>query len=158
MPADDKAASALNIGLLLLLGLLWGMPYALTKVALATIPPITLVAARVALAAAALWIVVWIAGRKRPQRLDCVPRLFIQGCVGCLIPYTLIAFGQQTVDSALAAILNSMTPIFVCLIGLACIRHERLTAGQWFGAMAGLVGVVMVAGISALAEIGRAHV
>src|SRR5437870_8128256 len=96
--------------LLLLLGILWGIPYALTKIALETIPPITLTAARVSLAAAALWIVAILLGRKLPQRWDFVGRLFIQGAVACVIPYTLIAFGQQSVDSALAAILNSTTP------------------------------------------------
>src|SRR5262245_59192499 len=108
MRADGRIDSSFNLGLLLLLGLLWGMPYALTKIALATIPPITMVAARATVAAAVLWIVVWILGRKHPQRLDCIPRLLVQGGIACLIPHTLIAFGQQTVDSALAAILNSM--------------------------------------------------
>src|SRR5262249_17307563 len=97
-----KMASRLEIALLALLGLLWGMPYALTKIALATIPPVTLVAARVALAAAALWVVVLLRGCKVPTRRDFLAPLFIQGCVACAIPYTLIAFGQQSVDSALA--------------------------------------------------------
>jgi len=156
MYADEKAPSALNLCLLLMLGLLWGMPYALTKVALATIPPITLVAARVSLAAATLWIIVFIVGCKKPERRDFIPQLFVQGCFACLIPHTLIAFGQQSVDSALAAILNSTTPLYVCLIGLGWNRHERLTAGQWFGAMLGLAGVVMIVGAGALAGIGRA--
>src|SRR5262245_39220790 len=153
MRAAGRIENSLNLGLLLLLGLLWGMPYALTKATLATIPPLMAVAARVALAAAVLWIVVWIVGRKQPQRLDCIPRLFVQGSVACLIPHTLIAFGQQTVDSALAAILNSMTPFFVCIIGVAYVQQERLTAGRWFGASVGLVGVVLVAGVNALAGI-----
>src|SRR5262249_35648800 len=109
----------LEIGLLGLLGLLWGMPYGLNKIALATIPPVTLVATRVGLAAALLWIVVLLMGCKIPGRRDFFGRLFVQGCVGCAIPYTLIAIGQQSVDSALAAILNSTTPIFVFLISLA---------------------------------------
>ena len=148
---------SLNLSLLLLLGLLWGMPYALTRISLTTMPPLTLVAARSALAAAALWIVVGIVKRKRPLRLNCIPRLFIQGCVGCFIPYALIAFGQQTVDSSLAAILNSMTPLFVCLIGV-CTRPERLTAGRWLGTTAGLVGVMMIAGVGALGGIGQSMI
>src|SRR6266436_3219982 len=65
-PVHTKMASPLEIALLALLGLLWGMPYALTKIALATIPPVTLVAARVALAAAVLWIIVLFMGCKIP--------------------------------------------------------------------------------------------
>src|SRR5262249_14659083 len=78
-----KMASRLEIALLALLGLLWGMPYALTKIALATIPPVTLVAARVALAAAVLWIIVLFMGCKIPARRDFVGGLFVQGCLGC---------------------------------------------------------------------------
>ena len=99
-------ASPLEIALLALLGLLWGMPYALTKVALTTISPVTLVAARVALAAILLWIIVLLRQRKMPAQWNFVACLFIQGCVACAIPYTLIAFGQQSVESALAAILT----------------------------------------------------
>jgi drug/metabolite transporter (DMT)-like permease len=148
----------LEIGLLALLGLLWGMPYALTKVALTTIPPVTLVAARVALAAIVLWIVVFLRQSRVPHRWDLAARLFIQGCVACAIPYTLIAFGQQSVDSALAAILNSTAPLFVCLISLLWGRHEELTVGRLFGVTIGLGGVVLIAGASALAGLGRGMV
>jgi drug/metabolite transporter (DMT)-like permease len=149
-------ASPLEIALLALLGLLWGMPYALTKIALATIPPVTLVAARVALAAAVLWIIVLFIGCKIPARRNFVGGLFVQGCLGCAIPYGLIAIAQQTVDSALAAILNSPTPIFVFLISLAWTRHEPLTAGRIFGVTTGLAGVVLIAGASALLGLGKA--
>jgi drug/metabolite transporter (DMT)-like permease len=158
MPEQAKTASALEIALLALLGLLWGMPYALTKIALATIPPVTLVAARVALAAVVLWIIVFFRECRMPRRWDFVGRLFIQGCVACAIPYTLIAFGQQSVDSALAAILNSTAPLFVCLISLLWTRHEALTVGRLFGVTIGLSGVVLIAGASALAGFGQGTV
>jgi drug/metabolite transporter (DMT)-like permease len=140
---------------LILLGILWGVPYALTKIALETIPPVTLVAARVSLAAMALWIIVVISGHKFPERLDFVWRLFVQGAVACVIPYTLITFGQQSVESALAAILNSTTPLFVVLISLIWTRHEPMTFGRLFGVTIGLGGVVMIAGAGALGGLGR---
>src|SRR5499433_2942111 len=150
--------SPLEITLLVLLGLLWGMPYALTKIALTTIPPITLVGSRVALAAIVLWIIVLFTQRRVPAQWNSVGCLFIQGCVACAIPYTLIAFGQQSVESALTAILNSTTPLFVCLISLLCTRHEPLTVGRLFGVVIGLGGVVLIAGVSALAGVGRGTV
>jgi drug/metabolite transporter (DMT)-like permease len=150
-----KMISPLEITLLVLLGLLWGMPYALTKIALTTIPPITLVGSRVALAAIVLWIIVLFTQRRVPAQWNFVGCLFIQGCVACAIPYTLIAFGQQSVESALTAILNSTAPLFVCLISLLWTRHEPLTVGRLFGAVIGLGGVVLIAGASALAGLGR---
>ena len=149
-----KMVSPVEVALLVLLGILWGMPYGLTKIALTTILPLTLVAARVAVAATLLWIFVFLRGCKIQAPRDFVGGLFIQGCVACAIPYTLIAFGQQSVDSALAAILNSTTPLFVYLISLLWTRHESLTVGRLFGVVIGLSGVVLIAGASALAGLG----
>lgn len=144
-----------EFGLLLLLGFLWGIPYGLTKISLETIPPVTLVAARVSVAAAVLWIVAIAWGRKFPLRWEFVWRLFIQCCIASVIPYTLIAVGQQSVDSGLAAILNSSTPLFVCLISVIWTHHERMTVGRLFGAAVGLGGVVLIVGASALSGLGR---
>jgi drug/metabolite transporter (DMT)-like permease len=155
MHADNNKTAVLEAALLVLLGFLWGIPYALNKISLATIPPMTGVAARVSLAAIALWIVVFMLKCKLPSRRDFIPRVFVQGLIGCLIPYTFIAFAQQSVDSALAAILNSTTPLFVCLISLAWTRHEPLTFGRLFGVSIGLAGVIMIAGASALLGLGQ---
>jgi drug/metabolite transporter (DMT)-like permease len=109
----------------------------------------------VSLAAAALWIIALLLQRKLPRDREVIVRLLIQGCAACVIPYTLIAFGQQSVDSALAAILNSTTPLFVFLLCMLWTRHEKVTFGRLFGMIVGLGGVVAIAGVSALAGIGR---
>jgi drug/metabolite transporter (DMT)-like permease len=145
----------LEIGLLLLLGVVWGIPYALTKIALETIPPITLTAVRVSLAAAVLWIAAILLGRKLPRRPDFAARSFVQGGLGCVIPYTFIALGQQSVDSGLAAILNSTAPLFVYLISVTWTHHEPITFDRLSGVVVGLGGVVLIAGASALLGLGR---
>lgn len=149
------AAVPCEFALLMLLGFLLGIPYALTKITLATIPPITMVAARVSLAAIVLWILVFALKCKLPKRKGLIPRLFIQGCLACILPYTLLAFGQRSVDSALAAILNSTTPLFVCLINLMWARHETLTFGRLLGVSLGLVGCILITGASALSGLGQ---
>jgi drug/metabolite transporter (DMT)-like permease len=141
--------------MLLLLGMLWGMPYALTKLALNTVPPITMVAGRVSLAAIVLWMVVLVRRKTVGGWRGLAGAVFFQGLVGCAVPYTFIAFGQQSVDSALAAILNSTTPLFVCLINVAWLRRDRPSPGQWAGVALGLVGVVTIAGASALFGVGQ---
>jgi drug/metabolite transporter (DMT)-like permease len=151
----DKKSGLIEFLLLLLLGFLWGIPYALTKISLATIPPLTLVATRVAIAAVALWIIVLCQRSRAPTQPSLVGRLFVQGCIGCAVPYTLIAFGQQSVHSALAAILNSTGPLFVCLINLIWVRREPETFGRLTGVAIGLGGVVLIAGASALLDLGR---
>ena len=152
MPTDNKAIPLFEIGLLVLLGILWGMPYALTKIALTTIPPITMVAERVVLATGTLWAIVLVKGCEIPLERKIAQRLFIQGLLGCVIPYTLIAFGQQSVGSSLASILNSTGPFFLCLISFMFAGQERLTARLLFGITVGLGGVVMITGSSALSQ------
>jgi drug/metabolite transporter (DMT)-like permease len=149
----DNTAGPFEFFLLLLLGILWGIPYALTKIALTTIPPITMVAARVSLAAISLWIIVWLIGGQRPRSWHFIPQLFMQGGFACLIPYTLVALGQQSVDSSLAAILNSTAPLFVCLIGWVWSPYEKLGGGKWFGAALGLCGVVLIMGVGSLSRV-----
>src|SRR5258708_10880018 len=108
-------ASPLELALLALLGLLWGMPYALTKIALATIPPVTLVAARVALAAAVLWIIVLFMGCKIPARRDFVRGRFVPGCLRGTTSHGRIAIHPPTLDSPLAGLPNSPHPTFLFL-------------------------------------------
>lgn len=144
-----------EFGLLLLLGVLWGLPFALTKISLETIPPITLTAARVSLAAAALWTIALYSRQEFPRSWELIGRLFMQGILACVIPYTLIAFGQRSVDSGLAAILNSTTPIFVCLISLVWTNHEPVTFSRLSGALVGFIGVVLIVGAIALLGLGQ---
>jgi drug/metabolite transporter (DMT)-like permease len=155
MDTSGRVPRLVELGLLLLLGFLTAIPYALTKTAMATIPPLTMVAARVSLAAMALSIAVCAMKCKFPSRKDLIPRLFVQGCLACVIPYTLLAFGQRSVDSALTAILNSTTPLFVCVISLLWTRHETLTFGRLLGVSLGLAGTVMIAGASARSGLGQ---
>lgn len=143
-----------HLAWILLLGLLWGTPYALTKISLETIPPLTLVAGRVAIAAMVLWLVALSLRRAVPVTGTFVGLILIQGVLSCVVPYTLLAFGQQSVDSGLAAILNSTAPLFVCLISFWW-SLETLTARRLFGVASGFAGVIGVAGASAMTGLGQ---
>jgi drug/metabolite transporter (DMT)-like permease len=155
MGESSKTASPVDYGLLVMLGILLGIPYALTKITQTTIPPLTGVAARVSLAAIVLWVVVLTSKTKPSMPVGCTRRFFIQGFVSCVIPYTLIAHGQITVNSSLAAILNSTTPLFVCVVSLLWTRHEFLTLGRLVGVLVGLSGVVLIAGANSLIGLGQ---
>jgi drug/metabolite transporter (DMT)-like permease len=107
------------------------------------------------IAAIVLWIFALASRAKLSILKDYIPRLFVQGCISCAIPYTLIAYGQTSVNSALAAILNSTTPLFVCLISLIWTQREPLRLGRMVGVSAGLAGVVMIAGANSLTGLGK---
>jgi drug/metabolite transporter (DMT)-like permease len=155
MRQPHKTSSLLDYSLIAVLGILLGIPYALTKITQTTIPPLTGVVARVLLAAIALWIVVLVSKVKLGSLKGYLPLLFVQGCLSCVIPYALIAYGQLSVDSALAAILNSTTPLFVCLISLLWVRQELLSFNRLLGVSAGLVGVIIIAGVNSLHGLGK---
>lgn len=139
--------------LVLLLGLLWGIPYALTKMTLLSIPPLTAAAARVLLAALVLWLAAVPALRGFSWSTAVIVRMGIMGLLVGVIPYGLVTYGQQSVGSGLASILNSSTPLFVCLMAMA--RSEQQGLNRILGAVIGIGGVAVVSGVSHLQGLGE---
>ncbi len=141
--------------LLCLLALLWGSSYLLIKVAVETIPPITLIAARVFIAAIFLsTIVVW-KGERLPRDGRTWRLLLVQSFLTSIGAWTVLAWGQQYVDSALASVLNSTSPVFVFLITFFFTRHETTSWLKLFGACMGVVGVALIVGADALQGLGQ---
>ena len=144
-----------ELALLALLAILWGSSYLLLKIALATIPPITLIAVRVSIAAVFLVGVVACRRLRLPAGWRTWRMLFVQALFSSIASWTLLAWGQQVVDSSLAGVLNSTSPIFVLLFTWGITRHEELSAWKAAGALLGLAGVVLIVGIETLAGLGR---
>lgn len=69
--------------------------------------------------------------------------------------WTLLAWGQQYVESGLASVLNSTSPIFVFLLTWIITRHETVTARKIAGAFIGLAGVILIIGVDALQSLGQ---
>jgi drug/metabolite transporter (DMT)-like permease len=148
----------LELTLLGLLAGLWGSSYLFTKVALATIPPLTLVAMRVAIAALVLLLVMRVQDVRLPRDGKSWQLLFIQALFNSIASWTVLAWGQQYVDSGLAGVLNSTSPIFVFFITLIFIRRERVSGWQLAGAALGLLGAVLTVGVDVLRGLGQGAV
>jgi drug/metabolite transporter (DMT)-like permease len=144
-----------ELALLLLLAVLWGGSYPLTKLALKTIPPFTLVALRVSIAAVLLLVIAWWTQLSLPREARVWGEFFVQACFNSMVSWSLVAWGQQFVPSALAGILNSTSPLFVFLITGTLTRHEAATAQQLLGTLAGLGGVCLIIGVDVLRELGQ---
>lgn len=147
----------LPVELLLLgvVGFLWGAQFGFTKIQLETLPPVTGVAIRLTIAAVFMWAIVVAQGARVPAGLRTWRDFTIQGVLTSAGPGVLIAWGQQYVDSALAAILNSTSPIVVTIITLLYTRQESIGPKRFLGLAVGLFGVIMVIGFSALDGLGR---
>lgn len=143
-----------ELPLLALLALLWGSSYLFTSIAVAEIPPITLIALRVLGAAVFLMIVMGLRSDKLPRDAKTWRMLLVQAFFNSFGAWTILAWGQQYVDSGLASVLNSTSPIFVFLITALVTRHETLGARKLLGATLGVSGVVLIVGPDALRGFG----
>jgi drug/metabolite transporter (DMT)-like permease len=142
-------------GLLLVLATLWGASYPLIKIALESIPPVTLMAARVSLAAVILVAIAIARGYKFPSDARVWRAFLVQAFLNSIGAWTLLAWGQQFVDSGLAGVLNSTSPIFVYFLTLLWTRHEDAGLIRFTGALLGLIGVVIIVGLNALSGFGK---
>jgi drug/metabolite transporter (DMT)-like permease len=136
--------------MLLLLASVWGASYLFIKVAVDDIAPAPMMAARTLIAAAVLLgYVVWRFGRRRAMsELGTAWRhCLILGLLNAAVPFWLIAWGEQHIDSGLAAVVQASVPIFNALLVLKFLPHERLNGTRAFGLAVGLVGVAVVTGI-----------
>jgi len=147
---------ARELALLVLLATLWGGSYTFIKLGVATIPPITLIAARTAIAGALLVAIMRWRGIKLLRDAATWRRFLFQACLNSVIPWTLIAWGERFLDAGLATILNSTSPIFTFLLTAAVTRHEALTGRKLFGTLAGIVGICLIVGVQALSGLGEA--
>jgi drug/metabolite transporter (DMT)-like permease len=147
--------SSPDLLLLLLLSALWGMSYSFIRVAVATIPPLTLIAARTLIAGALL--AAWMVARKISLPRDPVlwRRFLVQAVLNSVVPFTLIAWAEQTVEAGLATILNSTSPVMTFLATWLITRHEHVSARKLFGVIAGLAGICMIVGTSVLGGLGE---
>src|SRR6202030_899658 len=140
--------------LLLLLATLWGGSYTFIKLGVATIPPVTLIAARTAIAGVLLLLVMRARGLRLPRDAATWRRFLFQACLNSVIPWTLIAWGERSLDAGLATILNSTSPIFTFFLTLAIARHETPSPRKLFGVVAGMAGICLIVGVQALAGLG----
>lgn len=134
--------------LLAVLAALWGSSYLLIKLALASIPPISVMAFRVSLAAVFLLLVMRWRGERFPTDTQSWRDLFVQSLLNSSVAWLVLAWGQQFIDSGLAGVLNSTSPLFVFLLTL---RTAARSAARMAGVALGFIGVVTVIGWSALA-------
>ena len=135
---------------LLLLSLIWGASFLSIRVALDELAPLTTVAHRVFWAALILW--AYVALRRLPVPRD--PRVWaaflIMGILNNVIPFTLMAWGQQHIATGLTAILNAGTAMFGVIAAAIFLADERLTLRRAIGTALGFAGVATAIGLDAL--------
>jgi drug/metabolite transporter (DMT)-like permease len=102
-----------------------------------------------------LWAVMLWRGMRLPSDAANWRRFLFQACLNSVIPWTLLAFGERTLEAGLATILNSTSPIFTVLLSLAVSRREALTPRKLVGVVTGMAGISLIVGVQALGGFGQ---
>ena len=140
--------------LLFALTAMWGTAFMFIKLGVATVPPATLVASRLVIGAALLYAVMRLRGLALPPPGRGWLPFAVLAMVGNSVPFYLISWGQQFIDSALAGILIAIMPLATLLLAHFFVAGERSSAKRAFGFMTGFAGVLVLMGPAALAGFG----
>jgi drug/metabolite transporter (DMT)-like permease len=141
----------------LAMGFMWGSSYLFIKIGVDHgLQPFTLIMFRLLIGAALLAsVVAWF---REPLPRD--PRMYghlaVMGVVNIAIPFALITYAEQVVDSSLAAVINGAVPLFVIVIAALFLRNEQITINRLAGLIVGFVGIAVLVGLD-VTEIGSAN-
>ena len=138
--------------MLITLSMIWGGSFFFNRIAVSELPVLTIVALRVGIAAAILWLIVLATRTPLPSDRKTYLQLFALGFVNSVIPFCLIVWGQTRIGSGPASILNATTPFFTILVANAFLADERLTWQKFTGVIIGIAGVAAMIGVSAFEE------
>ena len=130
--------------ILFLLGALWGSSFGAIKVALYGVSPLTVMSVRVMLAGVALLVLTLIRSTPLPRGLKNWNKVLWMALFGVLMPFFLVPWGQQKIDSSLAAIIMSINPFFALILGHFFSEDENFSKQQFFAMLVGFSGVFLV--------------
>jgi len=126
------------------LAMLWGPSFYVIKEGLVGIPPLTLAAGRVTLAAVLLYGMVRISGSRMPTDLPFWKRFAVMGIIANVIPFSCLMIGETLAPSAIAAIFNGLAPLITAVVAHLVIPEERMTRSTLVGMIIGFGGVLLL--------------
>ena len=126
------------------LGFMWGSSYLFIKIAVDDFGTFTLVALRLAIGSALLWAVIKLARQELPRSWRTYGHLLVMAVVNIALPFLLITWAERNVESALAAVLTSIVPLFVAVLAPIFIHDEPMRTNGIVGLAVGFVGVLVL--------------
>ncbi|HUQ21378.1 MAG TPA: DMT family transporter [Gaiellaceae bacterium] len=132
--------------MLAVLAAIWGSSFLFITIALRELAPSTLILFRMGSGAIALAVYVRLAGQRLSQLRAFAAPLALLALINTAVPFFLIAWGQQYIDSGLAAIFNASAPLFTALFALPIDRTQRVTGARLAGVVLAFGGVVLLVG------------
>lgn len=136
----------INWLLLLCLILLWGTSFLFTSLAVETIDPLSIVFYRVLIGAIVLTAYLYFHRKSLPREIKSWLIFLLFGFVGNLLPFFLIAWGQQSIESGLAGMIMAIMPLITMLLAHYFIEGEDLNVFKIIGFLLGVSGISLLLG------------
>jgi drug/metabolite transporter (DMT)-like permease len=140
---------------IVLLSAVWGVSFLMMRIAVVTFPPLWISLLRCALGASLMWVVLLVGGYKLPPR-RLLPWLTLIALLNNAVPFTFFAWGERTVPSNIASVLNATVPIWTLLFSMLVFRTgtgPRTIAGVLLSFAGVLLVVVAHAGGAGVGEV-----
>ena len=128
----------------ILLGAIWSSSFMWIKIAIREVGPITLVAFRALFGLAFGIVVILIQRVKLPRTFKEWLPLLVVGLTNVAIPFFLISWGEQSIDSAVASILDATVPLFTILLAHFVLHDDKMTFPKVSGLIVGFIGIVIL--------------
>lgn len=136
--------------LLLALVAMWGTSFLANKIAVGALPPLAVVATRLSIAAIVLYGFLALRRRWRFGSRRLWTSFVIMALIGNCLPFLLIAWGQQRIDSGLAGILMAVMPLMTIVLAHWFVPGEPLTRRRLGGFLLGFTGMIVLVGPEAI--------
>ena len=139
----ERRETGIEPVLFVLLAGAWGSSYLFIKIGVETLPVFSLVTWRLVFGTAFLVAAVLAMRVPLPRDPRTIGRLAVLSVINIVVPFTLITWAEQSIDSGLASILNATTPFFTLLLSVL-VLHDRMTGIRLAGLVVGFVGVIVI--------------
>ena len=140
--------------LLVLLSVVWGGSFFFNGIALREFPTLSIVTARVGLAALALLLLMRMLGQGIQLNRQILKAFFGMSFLNNVVPFSLIVWGQQHIASGVASILNATTPLFTMLVAHWFTTDEKINPRRLLGVLTGMGGVGLMMGLDSMESSG----
>ena len=139
-------SNMINWALLMGLVALWGTSFLVIAISVDTIDPISIVFYRLVLGALVLALVVFARGQKFPRSVRIWGGFLAMAIAGNALPFFLITWGQQTIDSGVAGMIMAIMPLMTMLFAHYLVKGETLNRYKIIGFIMGITGVTLLLG------------
>ena len=128
-----------------LLTLIWGSSFLFIRIGVEELSTFQLVFIRTAIAAVGLNLVLVFRGQRLPTDHAGIRDVIFLGVVNTVLPFALITWGEKSIESGLAALLQATSALFTLVVAHFTFADERITPRKVLGLLFGFAGVVVLA-------------